>query len=132
MAVTCPWSVKKKVYHTDCYTPYKEVSYGCHMPLVCEEEGLPYCYTPSKEVSYGCHMPLVCKEEVLTYWLLYTIQRGKSLKVWFGFMVFNATFNNISFISWRSVLLVEVTRENHRPVVSHWQNLSHLSLKESN
>jgi hypothetical protein len=26
--------------------------------------------------------------------------------VWFGFMVFNATFNNISAISWRSVLLV--------------------------
>ena len=37
-------------------------------------------------------------------------------------MVFNATFNNISVISWRSVLLVEETavpRENHRPVVSH-------------
>ena len=35
-------------------------------------------------------------------------------------MVFNATFNNISVISWRSVLLVEETRylpgENHRPV----------------
>jgi len=31
-------------------------------------------------------------------------------------MVFNATFNNISVISWRSVLLVEETevhRENH-------------------
>jgi hypothetical protein len=28
---------------------------------------------------------------------------------WFGFMVFNATFNNISAISWRSVLLVEET-----------------------
>ena len=27
----------------------------------------------------------------------------------FGFMVFNATFNNISVISWRSVLLVEET-----------------------
>jgi len=26
-----------------------------------------------------------------------------------GFMVFNATFNNISLISWRSVLLVEET-----------------------
>jgi hypothetical protein len=26
-----------------------------------------------------------------------------------GFMVFNATFNNISVISWRSVLLVEET-----------------------
>ena len=34
-------------------------------------------------------------------------------------MVFNATFNNISVISWRSVLLVEETREpveNHCPV----------------
>jgi anti-sigma factor RsiW len=36
-------------------------------------------------------------------------------------MVFNAIFNNISVISWRSVLLVEVTGvpgENHRPVAS--------------
>jgi hypothetical protein len=43
-------------------------------------------------------------------------------------MVFNATFHNISIISWRSVLLVEETglpRENHRPVVSHWQTLLH-------
>jgi hypothetical protein len=35
---------------------------------------------------------------------------------WFGFMVFNATFNNISVISWQSVLLVEETGvpgENH-------------------
>jgi hypothetical protein len=40
-------------------------------------------------------------------------------------MVFNATFNNISVISWQSDLLVEVTRENHRPVASHWQTLSH-------
>jgi hypothetical protein len=28
-------------------------------------------------------------------------------------MVFNATFNNISVISWRPVLLVEETGENH-------------------
>ena len=37
-------------------------------------------------------------------------------------MTFNATFNNIS------VLLVQetgVSIENHRPVASHWQNLSH-------
>jgi hypothetical protein len=48
---------------------------------------------------------------------------------WFGwFMVLNATFNYISVISWRSVLLVEETRipgENHGPVASHWQTLSH-------
>ena len=43
------------------------------------------------------------------------------------FQVFNATFNNISVISWRSVLLVEETgvpRGNHRTVTSHGQTLS--------
>jgi hypothetical protein len=38
------------------------------------------------------------------------------------FMAFNATFNNISVISWWSVLLEEETgvhEENHRPVASH-------------
>jgi len=34
-------------------------------------------------------------------------------------LVFNATFNNILAISWRSVLLGEETGENHRPVASH-------------
>ena len=45
-----------------------------------------------------------------------------------GTMVLNATFNNISVISWRSVLLVEETEvpgENHRPAVSHWETLPH-------
>jgi len=40
--------------------------------------------------------------------------------VWF--MVFNATVNHISVISWRSVLLVEETEvpgEKHRPVACH-------------
>jgi len=39
-----------------------------------------------------------------------------------GVMVFNATFNNISAISWRSVLLLEETK--YRPAASHWQTLS--------
>jgi hypothetical protein len=37
-------------------------------------------------------------------------------------MVFNATFNNISAISWSSVLIMEKIRvpgENHRSVTSH-------------
>ena len=34
-------------------------------------------------------------------------------------MVFNATFNNISVILWWSVLLMEKSGENHRPVSSH-------------
>ena len=41
------------------------------------------------------------------------------------YMVLNATFNNISVISWRSVLLAEGTGENHRSVASHLQTLSH-------
>ena len=52
-------------------------------------------------------------------------------EAWFRFMVFNATFNNISVISWRSVLLVEETGipgENHRPVARNWQTLSHLTM----
>ena len=46
-----------------------------------------------------------------------------ALDGWFGwFMVFKATFNNISVISWLSVLLVEevgVPAENHGPAASH-------------
>ena len=48
-------------------------------------------------------------------------------------MVLNATFNNVSDISWPSVLFVEETGvpgENHQPTASHWQsllqNVSHL------
>ena len=43
-------------------------------------------------------------------------------------MAFNTTFNNISVIAWRSVLLVDeirVPEENHRPVARHWQIVSH-------
>ena len=47
----------------------------------------------------------------------------KGLVSGFGFMVFNATFNNISAISRQSVLLVKETGlsgENQRPVASHF------------
>ena len=50
----------------------------------------------------------------------------KVSRVWVR--AFKATFNNISVISWQSVLLVEetgVAGENHRPVTSHWQTWSH-------
>ena len=42
-------------------------------------------------------------------------------------MMVNATFNNISAISWRTVLLVDEAGEpghNHRSVASHCQTLS--------
>jgi hypothetical protein len=45
-----------------------------------------------------------------------------------GIRVFNATFNNISVMSWLSVLMLEesgVLGEYHQPDTSHWQILSH-------
>jgi hypothetical protein len=52
--------------------------------------------------------------------------------VWFGlFMVFNATFHNISAISWWSVLLLEETRvpgENQRSLLKATDKLYHIML----
>jgi hypothetical protein len=72
---------------------------------------------------------------------MYTYGWGVSVMYTYGWgvsgMVFNVTFNNISVISWRSVLLEEETGvpgENHWHVASHWQALSynvvHLTLIE--
>jgi len=68
---------------------------------------------------------------LLTNWERHNIWR--SPQIWpivtrfmvYGCMAFNATFNNISVTPWWSVSLVEETGENHRPVASHWQSLSH-------
>jgi hypothetical protein len=67
----------------------------------------------------------------LLYRILYSNINGipqLSMLMWnMGDMVFNDNFNNISFISWRRVLLEEesgLPGENHRPVASHWQTLS--------
>ena len=54
------------------------------------------------------------------------LQRIKHLGIGLGIILFNATFNNISVKSRRSVLLVEETRElgeNHRPVTDTHQIL---------
>jgi hypothetical protein len=36
------------------------------------------------------------------------------------FIVFHATFSNISAILWRPVLVVEEAGDNHRPWASNW------------
>ena len=54
--------------------------------------------------------------------MLFATNTIKSLVEGVRVRMFNATFNNISVISWRSVLLVEETGvrgENHRPVANH-------------
>jgi hypothetical protein len=77
------------------------------------------------------------KREIKILWLLHFsschplslfINLDVDCKVWARVMVFNAIFNNISAISWRSVAFVEETgvpRENHRSAASRWQILSH-------
>jgi len=62
-----------------------------------------------------------------------TLLQNKNIwyaNLWCGLSLyrFNSTFNNMSLISWWSVLLLEETgvfKENHWPVTSHWQTLSH-------
>ena len=55
---------------------------------------------------------------IIRHYFIVVILLGVAVRV----MLLNVTFNNISVISWRSVLLVEETGlpgENHRPVASH-------------
>jgi len=71
-----------------------------------------------------CHLPALIGSLLF---VLPNLPKGTESLQLFGclfvcLMVFNATFNNISAISWRSVLLVEETggpAENHRPVTSY-------------
>ena len=54
---------------------------------------------------------------------VYTLSSEYTCRFHFDFWCFNATFNNISAISWRPVLVVEeagVPGENHRPWTSNW------------
>ena len=70
---------------------------------------------------YGFWLPLWYLETCLTgsgYHYNMTSDLMSYAGLGLGFMVFYATFNNISVISWRSVLLMEETGENHRPVTS--------------
>ena len=46
-------------------------------------------------------------------------KRHRPSNILFDLIVFNATFSNISAISWRPVLVVEEAGENHRPWASN-------------
>ena len=84
----------------------------------------PYKLLPSLGVSSPINVNISHFYHLLCN---YSANWNKTLQVvWL--MVFGATFNNISVISWWSVLLVEETGvpgENHRPVAIHCQTWSH-------
>jgi hypothetical protein len=79
-----------------------------------------------KEIQYKRNIPILTTVSIL---FDHIYPSHKELYCRVRFMVFNASFNNISVISWWSVLLVEETwvpRGNHRLVTSHWQTWSHI------
>ena len=80
-------------------------------------------------VAIGTDCTGSCKSNyhMITTALVYVMNVLNFLTTQVRFLVVYATFNNISVISWRSILLVEETRvptEKHRPAASHWQTLS--------
>ena len=70
---------------------------------------IPYCtFFKDRQLKYN--------QLVSLYILLLSVHK---VGLFVCLMVFKATFNNISVIYWKSVLLMEVPRENHHPVASH-------------
>ena len=87
-----------------------------------------YCFTPC---LWWCCIQIINLFENLLIWEHYVCFEPKSAinienpDIWFDSidLVFNATFSNISAISWRPVLVVEeagVPGENRRPWASNW------------
>ena len=81
------------------------------------------------KIVYVCHMFLmffcvcICPCNSLEINKLQKIYIENMIVWFFDFWCFNATFNNISAISWRPVLVVEeagVPGENHRSWASNW------------
>ena len=61
---------------------------------------------------------VLCTEEI---WLVTIFRVRVSVRI----MLLNATFHNISVISWWSVLLVEEKRSTPKKLLQNWQPLSH-------
>ena len=131
------------------YINYYHIFYIVHHYLLCFYMFLSYKYKlkhKSEKIKYS-YLPYICSYHILfttklqvpcLHLMIKTfgkpglqLQKEGNLYIIDGlvwFMVFSTIFNNILVISWQSVLLVEETGvpgENPRPVVSHWQILSH-------
>jgi hypothetical protein len=66
---------------------------------------------------------------IIFYLFVYIYKKGVIVvMVMVIIIMLNTTFNNISVISWRLVILMEETREIYRLVASHWQTLSHTNI----
>jgi hypothetical protein len=92
-----------------------------------------FCWSLFAFSSFFCRY-LVCPSIYrfeLSLWCLGIFLWGYLLVLsytrWLDILLFNATYSNITAISWRPVLVVEeagVTGEKHLPWTSNWQTLS--------
>ena len=77
----------------------------------------------------SCHLSTIPTHNFIgdRHWLHRTSHTSYKVKIHLHVLgkgvMFDTTFNNISVISWPSVLLMEETGQNHQPA-SHWQTLS--------
>jgi hypothetical protein len=110
------WSYSRWIYYYLCNQ--------CLSPLT-------WVWTPLKQAELDTTLcDTVCQWLAAGRWFApgTPVSSINYLQVGFVFVVLNATYNNISVISWRSVLLLEETGvpgANHRPAASHWQTVSH-------
>ena len=94
-----------------------------HHIISLREEVWFHTLTPSLLIKVPVYVP--SHESERSYICVGVCVDDASFYDCFVWLLFNATFNNISVISWRSVLLVKETGENHRPAAIHLQALSH-------
>ena len=85
---------------------------------------LIYILVPNVSGLHTCHTSSLNSRTILIHNVLpleIQLSRWWIWLIWF--LVFSSTFSNISAISWRPVLVVEVAGvpgENHRPWASNW------------
>ena len=121
--------VYEKLQHTTCTNLIRTTAFLFRQDPVFSQIAISY-----KKCRQCKHVMLSELRRTITYgigWLLCDWNNGILLrknqherihKIWFDFdfWCFNATFNSISAISWRPVLVVEEAGENHRPWASNW------------
>jgi hypothetical protein len=126
--VSCVFDLTRTV----CRWPHSKTLYPAvyilgNISLIHNSRG-DYCYaSPWWIITLFCYISYLWK--VKSFVLCYIIEASLSIQMciydWLidWLIVFNATFSNISAISWQPVLVVEeagVPRENHRPWASNW------------
>ena len=108
------------------FDPLKSFLWSLFVAAPCEQCFILNAYCWLKNVGLGCMFWMSHGKGEMLECTAYNKPTIKFLG--FRLMVFNATFNNISVISWPSVLFVEETgvpEENQWSLANHSQTLSH-------